>query len=666
MSRDPWRDWLRGFGWWERLFLLALALAVVAQTLNWSGLPILASSVLAGVFGTVVLWRLGLRAARRAIWSLKNRLIVAFLLFAFVPIVLIVVLAEAGAWAVAGQVGAYMLNNEYERRITSLRGNAFSLARAAPQARAEAVRRAGFIYRDRYPGLEIVVHDENGQEVRFPEDSTLGVPPKRHPNTAGVLIKDGRFYLWAHAGNGRSEVVLLAPITRNYLQTMVPGLGDVQLTALRLNPDESHMQARLHAPVEGEPEPPEGSGVVPEPENMFDLRVKWGLTMLASIWEDPDRTSTVVLGMVTRIWGVMRVIFSLQQTSSNSTALATVLALCAVLFLVVEVISANIGFKLTRSITSAMENLYEGTQRVREGDLSHRIPVEGDDQLAEVGRSFNGMTENLERLIAAEKEQQRLLADLEIAREVQSQLHPKPFEGLGDLRIATVCTAARAVSGDYFDYQKLDDRHLAIAIGDVAGKGISAALLMATTQSAMRSLLRHCVAITQAAAAPGGRVAHIEHVSPARLVAELNQQLYESTSPEKFATFFFAIYDDESGSLSYTNAGHLPPMLIRGGEVISLDTNGMVVGAFPFATYDESSIRLEPGDLLVCYTDGITEPENEYGEMYGEERLKRLLLENCSKGAEEIAQLVVEDVRKWTSSPDLQDDMTMLISRKER
>ncbi len=105
-----------------------------------------------------------------------------------------------------------------------------------------------------------MVHDEQGQEVRFPEDCTLKVPPKRHANTSGVLVKDGRFYFWAHAGNERTEAVLVVPITRNYLQNMVPALGDVQLTALRLDPNEARMQARLHPPVEGEQELIEGSG----------------------------------------------------------------------------------------------------------------------------------------------------------------------------------------------------------------------------------------------------------------------------------------------------------------------------------------------------------------------------------------------------------------------
>jgi sigma-B regulation protein RsbU (phosphoserine phosphatase) len=236
---------------------------------------------------------------------------------------------------------------------------------------------------------------------------------------------------------------------------------------------------------------------------------------------------------------------------------------------------------------------------------------------------------------------------------------------LGALHIATVCNAARTVSGDYYDYQLMDDQRLAIAIGDVSGKGISAALLMATIQSTMRSLLRHCVAISQAAMAPAGRTSDVHHVSTAQFVGELNQQLYASTAPEKFATFFFAVYDDVEGTLTYTNAGHLSPFLIRNGEAIPLDSNGMVVGAFSFANYGESVIRLIPGDMLVCYTDGITEPENAYGEMYGEDRLVRLLLENAHKDAAEIAHLVVEDVQKWTSSGELQDDMTMLIARKE-
>jgi sigma-B regulation protein RsbU (phosphoserine phosphatase) len=327
-------------------------------------------------------------------------------------------------------------------------------------------------------------------------------------------------------------------------------------------------------------------------------------------------------------------------------------------FLFLQVVSVYIGVRVTRSITSAVHELYEGTVRIREGDLEHRIRVDGEDQLAELSRSFNTMSENLARLLVAEKERQRLQAELEIAREVQAQLHPKPVEGIGSLRIASVCNAARMVSGDYYDYQSLDGSRFVMAIGDVAGKGISAALLMATLQSAMRSQLRQCM---EAAAASDG-AGHT--VSTARLVSNLNQQLYASTSPEKYATFFFSVYDEATSTLAYTNAGHLSPVLIRGGQAIALDSNGMVVGAFPFSKYGESSIRLEPGDLLACFTDGITEPENAYGEMFGEPRLIELLKEHAHMDGEEIAAHVVAEVTRWTSTSELQDDMTILLAKK--
>ncbi len=227
------------------------------------------------------------------------------------------------------------------------------------------------------------------------------------------------------------------------------------------------------------------------------------------------------------------------------------------------------------------------------------------------------------------------------------------------LELTASCSPARMVSGDYYDYLPLHDSKIALAIGDVAGKGISAALLMATVQASLRTQIRSC--LESAALAPG-----VPNGFPtaAHLVTQLNQQLYAYTSAEKFATFYFGIYDDSTGWLAYTNAGHPPPILIRGEEVIRLETNGMVVGAFPFSEYGESRIHLEPGDLLVCFTDGITEPENEYGEMFGEDRLTELLLKHSWRKPGEIVETILEAVGQWTSLPELHDDMTLLIARR--
>jgi len=244
---------------------------------------------------------------------------------------------------------------------------------------------------------------------------------------------------------------------------------------------------------------------------------------------------------------------------------------------------------------------------------------------------------------------------------VQEQLYPKIAPIFKTIRVTGMCQPARMVSGDYYDYQRLSSNRLAFAIGDVAGKGISAALLMASIQSAMRMELRASLEL----AAPSYATVNGFKLSTARLVSELNQQLHATTSAEKFATFCIALYDDETGMLTYTNAGHLPPILIHNGGSSRLDVNGTVVGAFPMSKYDESKVALHPGDLLVCYTDGITEPENEYGEMFGEERLIELVSKNADRDDHRVIETVMDAVRQWTGAPELSDDMTVLLARKQ-
>jgi sigma-B regulation protein RsbU (phosphoserine phosphatase) len=331
-----------------------------------------------------------------------------------------------------------------------------------------------------------------------------------------------------------------------------------------------------------------------------------------------------------------------------------------VLFLVMELVSLFSGIRLSRTITGAVHELYEGTQHVKEANFSYRIPVTGSDQLAELCQSFNTMTENLGKLIVVAKEKERLESELAIAREVQNQLFPKDVPFTKTLELKGVCNPARMVSGDYYDFMALGENALAFAIGDVAGKGISAALLMATVQSSFRSQIRGSLEMAVSVGPQTTRVS----VSTSNLVSHLNKQLFADTSPEKYATFYLGVYEEATSTLTYTNAGHLPPLLIRNGETVRLDVNGMVVGAFPFALYGESQTHLEPGDLVVFFTDGITEPENAYGEMFGEERLIDLVVRNAHLDNREIIESIMDAVHQWTGSDELQDDMTLLLVRK--
>jgi sigma-B regulation protein RsbU (phosphoserine phosphatase) len=648
MAQGQRRGLLSGVSWVERLFVVSLlcALTGLPQRLG-TGASLLTWAVVYTLGATALLKR-GTALVRAQIWWLRKRLVVAYIFIAVVPILLLGIFMEMAAYTLASQVGAYLLSTEVDRRIEVLKQSARALAHVAPTSRPDALHRAGELFRERFPGSRVVMREHNGTVRGWPSGVPAEAPPEGYGETEGLLLKDGEYHLWAHAVSPQVDVTIVVPVTRAFLNALAPGLGDIRLR-IPLSRRTDTPPARIHEPVAGEA--PAKDNVFIAQANPLDLEITWGIPLKLNLWHTSRQVSEAYLGTKTRMWSVYSMVFN------SSGNLLVQLSAFVLVFVIVETFALWIGVNLTRTITGAVDDLYEGTQRVMRGDLSHRIEVKGDDQLAELSRSFNRMTENLGRLIGGEKERQRLLAELEIAREVQSQLHPKAMTGVGSLRLDCICEAARMVSGDYYDFQKIGDKQLALAIGDVAGKGISAALLMATLQSSMRSQLRQWTEALKAG--------HEDSISASRLVSNLNQQVYASTSPEKFATFFFSIYDEPSSTLTYVNAGHLSPLLVRDGKAVTLDTNGMVVGAFPFARYSESRLDMCSGDMLVLYTDGITEPENEYGEDFGEQRLRELLIANADRDGAEITAAVVDAVRRWTAFPDeLQDDMTLLVLRK--
>jgi sigma-B regulation protein RsbU (phosphoserine phosphatase) len=661
MTAD-WRQFARKLGLPEKIFLSLLVLRGAMYLAGWTGaLATLTYGALL-IAGIAAAIRLTTVAVRRAIWQLRNRLYVTYIFIAFVPIILILILAQLGASFAAQQIGVYLVNSELDRQLKSIQGPARAIMTAPASARKEIVARTGFILSDRFPGVEILVRD-GAAEHRFPADSTLEPPPAGWSEVRGLVVKDGHFYAWDYEKREDLEEVILAPVTRTFLLNLVPGLGSIDLVWFPdplLDPHKPAPRAEAFDNLNGK-RSAQARPAVPEAANSLDRLVLWATPVPAAEWNSPGTTANYLLSVRTRVSTIIGIVFR-RAGDQEPQGLLLLLYVFIALFLVVELVSLIIGVSLTRTITTAVQALYDGTVRVKEGDLSHRIPVKGDDQLAEVAVSFNTMTENLQRLVVVEKERERLHAELEIAREVQDALHPRAVPRLRTLTMTAVCNAARMVSGDYYDYQMIGETRAAVAVGDVAGKGISAALLMATIQSSFRTQIRACV---QAVASQGsGSVATITAVSTSALVTQLNQQLFDNTAAEKYATFFYAVYDDETGQLTYTNAGHLPPLLVRDGSTIQLEINGMVVGAFPFARYGESTIQTQPGDLIVCFTDGVTEPENEYGEMFGEERLGQLILKNHQRPEKEIIQSVIDAVSEWTGSPELQDDMTLLLARR--
>jgi phosphoserine phosphatase RsbU/P len=323
------------------------------------------------------------------------------------------------------------------------------------------------------------------------------------------------------------------------------------------------------------------------------------------------------------------------------------------MFVVSTIIFLIIGLTISRHITKSVHDMYQGILALQKGDLQYRIPVRRKDQLGLLAHSFNQMSAMISRLLDEVVEKKRLEKELEIAREVQSTFFPKQLPHPPGISIFGGCKPAQVVSGDYYDFIVEDDTHLNIVVGDISGKGISAALLMANLQAAMRSQLLSS-----------------KHDNPdslrknlADVMTQLNRQIHLNSPAEKYATLFLCRYDADSRRLWYCNAGHPPPILLNGKSVYKLEATGTVVGIFPNATYEARSIDLPPGALLAIYTDGVTEALNKDDEEFGEKKLLEALQQSSARSSEEIWNHVVSKVGEWQSGLPQYDDITLIIAK---
>jgi len=204
------------------------------------------------------------------------------------------------------------------------------------------------------------------------------------------------------------------------------------------------------------------------------------------------------------------------------------------------------------------------------------------------------------------------------------------------------------VSGDYYDFLPLGPGRLGIALADISGKGISSALIMASLQAALRS---------QALFNGSGQG------STAEIVARLNQHLYRSTSPDRFATFFYGVYDAQTRRLEYTNAGHPAPLYISGEQVQRLSTGGTVLGLFDDHHYESQTIEVAPGSLLIAYSDGLTEAENADEQEFGDQRVLDVALRLKQAPAGAVLNNLLEVVDRWTGPAEHFDDLTVIVAR---
>ncbi len=373
-------------------------------------------------------------------------------------------------------------------------------------------------------------------------------------------------------------------------------------------------------------------------------------------------------------WGVVNKQFL--QGSELGQIWQQALKVVSIVFLVLELIALFAAVWMTRAVTGTVHKLYSAVGYIKRGDFSHRVRVRSHDQLGELAAAFNEMSADIESLLKERVQRERLEREVEIAAEVQARLFPSTVPELRNVELAAECRAARGVAGDYYDYVEIAPGIVALALGDVSGKGVSAALVMSNLQASLRAQAaitaeRLSIAARAVAASAGSDGSKVlarviadadMNGAVARKVTNVNKQLCRSTETNRFATLFFAIYEDSTRLLRYSNAGHNAPILVRSdGTAERLSLGGMMVGAFDWAQYEESSITLQPGDMLLMFSDGISEAESDNGEEYGEQRTVEFAIANRGLSAHDLRNRLFEEVDKWSAGRDRGDDQTLLI-----
>jgi phosphoserine phosphatase RsbU/P len=658
------------------------------------------------LFCIPLLWRY---VFERLLWKVRNRLIVTYLLMGLTPVVLFVTLALLLLYVFSGQFAIFA--------ASSVVGE--ELAHIASKNSTFAMHIAHLLDED--PGMRGLSLPEAGTEpseqqfagltvAAFHDGKPIGILPasvESHevPSVPSWLPDDFRRIvidhgqLWLRAANrqvlnGHTTVVITSvPLGRENVAAIAEDLGRVSIyPGVSFDDNQSPHPARQpHTSIDFAP--PSGSegnvqingedievarrhaivgGALPPSLHFYDVPVGF-LAPLDTVDWSTGKSTEVYADVTSRPTLLYKRLFSTSITIG--TLVRDGLIAIAIAFGVLELLAFLAAVRLNQTITRSVHALYEATLAIDGGNLNHRIQVRRRDQLGALARSFNTMAASLERLLVEQREKERMQNELAIAQEVQANLFPRGRIALPMLELHGVCLPARTVSGDYYDFLLFGETGLGIALGDISGKGISAALLMATLHSAVRAYRfageELVVEGAAALASPRTRRSGEQEIEcgelfeePAKILALLNRHLYRSTQPEKYATLFLAHYDGISRRLVYSNGGHLPPLLLRANDTVTrLDRGGCVVGLLDELNWEQGTEHFGPGDILIAYSDGVTEPENDFGE-FGEGRLLEVVRRHRHLSLEAISEQVIQTLRSWIGAQEQPDDVTLVLARQ--
>jgi len=665
------------FGWWA---------AGLGADRGIQGLSTLGGIAL--VVGTgILLYRLGRSARKQVLWRVRRKLIISYVFIGVVPAILIVTFFVLSGLLLFANLSSYLIRSS----LSDLAEDAAAVASTAaldieytpgdPGPR-DALERRIALNRGRYPGVSIAVVPVNVGRCAAAGAKPVASRPVRvnagawQHVAAPVMVPawitcDGFAGVLAHDAtpggeteSGAVDVFVRAVVFPEHA-TGFAVVVDVPLAGgVKARIEESTGIVIGRASLVASAALP-GRGQADASPDQLEARDeaakrKWRFPWVALLdhhdWVTGNSESlTVNIGLsVTAIYQRLSASqASLGGTRSFGDLLLVLLLFVAGLFLIIEVGALAMGLALARSITGAVHELFAGTERVRQGDFGHRIPVLANDQLGELANSFNQMTGSIEDLLRQTAEKKRLEEEMRLAREIQMSLLPRGPLLIPGLTVSAMCVPAREVGGDYYDILPLPDGRYGLLIADVSGKGMSAALYMAELKGLILSLSQI-------------------HRSPRDLLISANRLISMHLDSRSFITMTYAVIDPAAGVMTYARAGHTPMLYLpgdsgAGGRTQTLVPDGLVLGLriddgerFD-ALLVEATLHLRPGDLLVLFTDGISEAMNEHADCFGESQLADLIEEHGHLAIAELRERVLREIDAFVGGAPQHDDMTMIL-----
>jgi serine phosphatase RsbU (regulator of sigma subunit)/HAMP domain-containing protein len=716
-----WRTWLlRTFP--GRALVLGLLIKAFTWPIGFGGVPMPAVVTAIDMVGSLALLfsiaygftRLAVWAKRRLLWRVRRKLILSYVFVGVVPTVLVIFFFLLAGLILCFNVSSYLVQS----RVRNLTDQAKFLAQttvlevqrsATAGALIETLERRQLSTETRYPFVSIAVvplsgltcQAEPARAARVPRTLPVALPitagpwghldaptslPKWPPPKAGAIWGqmgcDGFVGLVAYdvpaEGNSDGDenrtrlivravalpelpnptwaVVLDLPVSRAVEQRIQDETG-IYLREVTALPFDT--QGRRPLPgrsLEPRPADPQGSG-----QTLSLSTQRWVVFLDYFDWDtgEPSNVTVAIRINVMEIYNKISVVSSTGVGAMNfGQLLLAVLALVGGLFLIIQFVALVIGFVLARQITGAVHDLFTGTQHVRAGGFCHQIPVRARDQLGELAESFNLMTGEVTTLLGEMADKGRMEQEMFAARAIQQKLLPTGPLKVTGLVVSAFCEPAREVAGDYYDFLPITDTMIGMLIADVAGKGLAAGLYMAQLKVIVQSLARL-------------------HHEPKTFLTAVNKVVSANLDAASFITMAYGVVDIERREMTFARAGHCPlihvpacdPPGMRHARLLAPD--GLVVGlqiddGTMFENLlQEQTIALAPGDLVVWFTDGISETMNESFDCFGEERLAKVVEQYAHLPFDQLRSYILAELRTFAAGADQHDDMTMILMKIE-